>query len=583
MFNEHEKQIIIFGKESGKSPEQIQTAVAKYRAGIVSQPAPVATTPKTTAEKVSGALGFDGAVDTFGSIIARAQANPEDRQNIPKPTLKQTLGSVAQVGSLAIPGTTLLRGAAIGATQMGGQAASNNESAASIAAKTAGGGILGPVLGMAGKALSKVGQTAYEFVLPRSAKEAQFIQTYRAKLTLPERFAHILSSEGGPQTSARTAFNQSLVGTEGMLGVQGKKAANTLWSNVIAPRLDDAESVNMQGFFMKLRQEVVDETPELSRQSTLLKALDALQDDYQKLGAVSFKKLQEFKEGWAEFVPEKAYKGEAIAGAFNDIKDKAADLARRTIYDRLGPDVRQAYFDYGNLQAIQKLGQTAMTGGRLKGGSFTGISAIKDMFLTPIGTLGGLVIYGVGRGIQLIGPRGLSTVGQLLETPSTTGEDGQQPTLEPTTPQTQEDIPSQNPTTSPQTSKAQKIFSEVHDTVAADPLIGMGLSAKAGKVSLNAADIMKDALLEKLKKGAPSLSKAMNLPKNIEEEAAIAAKNLESKANPTQEDLNDALEIARMMGHDVRAIAEAYIKASQTAFEQVRNKFGRFTDEIRRK
>ena len=45
-FNEQEKQIVIFGKQSGKSTDEISNAIARYRAGITTQPeTPVETKP----------------------------------------------------------------------------------------------------------------------------------------------------------------------------------------------------------------------------------------------------------------------------------------------------------------------------------------------------------------------------------------------------------------------------------------------------------------------------------------------------------------------------------------------------------
>jgi hypothetical protein len=200
-----------------------------------------------------------------------------------------------------------------------------------------------------------------------------------------------------------------------MLGVQAKRASSNLWTGLIKPQLDASTAkINMPTFFDTMQQKIVAANPELSRQNSLLEALDAMKEDYSNVKDITLSKLQDFKKGWAKFVPDKAYRGKPIGGAFKEVQDSAAGLARTTIYDALGPEVKQAYFDYGNLQGIQELGQKAMAGGRFKGGFGGFWSAVKDTALTPVGTIGGQTIYKAGQGVEIIGKTGAQTVGQAL-------------------------------------------------------------------------------------------------------------------------------------------------------------------------
>lgn len=280
-------------------------------------------------------------------------------------------------------------------------------------------GVGGPLGTIGGKLISKTGEAIAKVAIPTSLREAGLIQAYKANVPLLQRIMSILGESKAPNTAAQTAVDKGLMGTESMIGVQAKKANKTLWNDLIAPQLDKSEvQVSMPAYFDAMGENIVKNNPELSRQKTLMKALEALREDYAGVKNVTLKELQKFKEGWAEHVPEKAYRGEDIAGAFTEIKNEAADMARDTIYKALGPEVKQAYFDYGNLKAIEELGKKAMTGGKLKGGAGSFISAIKDMLVTPVATIGGQTIYKVGQGVQLIGKPGARVLRDIIAEPS---------------------------------------------------------------------------------------------------------------------------------------------------------------------
>jgi hypothetical protein len=251
--------------------------------------------------------------------------------------------------------------------------------------------------------LKLTGKGVAEGVIPTSAKEAKLIQTYEAL--------------GGikPNTAAQTAFKKQIMGTEKIIGVEAKKKSNELWNDLISPALKRTKIVvDVPKFFDEAKQAIIKGNPELSRQKSLIEALNAIKQDYKGVSEISLEQLQKFKEGWAKFVPEKAYKGKPIAGAFNEVRDTLSDLSRQSIYHSLGDTVKEAYFDYGNLKALEELGQKAMTGGKLKGGAGSWISAIKDMALTPIGTIGGKIVYKIGDGIEVFGRQGAKTLRDLF-------------------------------------------------------------------------------------------------------------------------------------------------------------------------
>ncbi len=266
-----------------------------------------------------------------------------------------------------------------------------------------------------GQVVSAIGKSTIKSAIPTSAREAQILQSYKANVPFAERIANLVQDTNLPKSAAQTVADKGLMGTESMLGVQAKKATKSLWNDLIHPQLKASpDKVNMPQFFNELEAKIIKDNPELSRQKDLLEGIQALKDDYAGVHEVPLETLQKFKEGWAKFVPEKAYKGKPISGVFNEIKDTASDLARNKIYSSLGDEVKQAYFDYGNLKAVEELGQKAMTGGKLKGGAGTFISAVKDMAITPVATIGGNIIYNVGKGIQMVGKPGARFVRDIF-------------------------------------------------------------------------------------------------------------------------------------------------------------------------
>ena len=315
----------------------------------------------------------------------------------------------------------VLGGVAIGGAEAAGSAMQREAPAGDVLKEGAIGGAIGAAAGGllygAGQILKKTGEGIYKAVMPTSTREAKLLQTYKAKTPLTTRIKTALgfADDAAPRTVAKTGFEKGLVGTESMIGVQARRAQDVVWDDVIEPALNSSKKVvNMQEYLDDLGKEVIKTTPELGRQKALLEAVEAMKADYAGVGNVPIAQLQKFKEGWAEFVPDKAYMGKPIAGAFNEVKDMAADKARNTIYSELGKNVKEAYFDYGNLRGIAELGQKAMAGGRLKGGFGGFWSAVKDMTLTPIGTIGGRTVYRTAQGIQLFGRPGALVLSDIL-------------------------------------------------------------------------------------------------------------------------------------------------------------------------
>lgn len=280
-------------------------------------------------------------------------------------------------------------------------------------------GFGGEALGTLTKPLASVAKGIYKMAIPLSKKagETKLVQAYKASVPFIQRVGAALADNvKGPITAAETAFQKGLMGTESMIGVQARKANKKIWDSLIEPALESYKGkVDIPTFFQYVREQIVKENPELSRQSSLLKGLESMQADYAKMGTIALKELQNFKSGWDKFVPEKAFRGESVAGAVNEVRKTLADTARKVIHTAIDdPIVKQAYIDYGNLKGLQEWGEVAMSGGKFKGGAGSFISAAKDAVLVPIATIGGQVLYRTAQGIQFIAPAGVKTLLDII-------------------------------------------------------------------------------------------------------------------------------------------------------------------------
>lgn len=280
-----------------------------------------------------------------------------------------------------------------------------------------------PALTAAGRLTSKAGSKMVESVIPTSTREAGILQTYKANKPFLQRVGDVLSgTEKAPITAGKTALTTKqgqtvggLFGTKSQIGIQAKRASDSLWSDVISPRLKEStKAVDLDQFFNKIEGDIIANNPELSRQKSLLEGLQSIREDYAGTKVISLDKLQKLKEGWAQFVPEKAYQGKPIAGAFNDVRNLMSSEARQTIYNELGDDVKQAYIDYGNLTGLKEMGKKSMTGQALKGGTGGLVSEIFSQAVTPVGTVGGQVLYRLGNGLEFLGNAGAKKLSQVL-------------------------------------------------------------------------------------------------------------------------------------------------------------------------
>jgi len=218
-----------------------------------------------------------------------------------------------------------------------------------------------------------------------------------------------------PITEAETATRRGLFGTEWQLGTQAKQVGSNLWKDYVAPALKSSkEKISMPQFLSDIKKEIMG-MADLNRRKTLKTAFDKFAGDFKKVNNFSLEKLQEYKEGWAKFIPEASYKGKPIGGSLNEIRDMATKKARSIIYDKLGTEVKQAYLDLSNLKSIATYAQKSIEG--LADKSFTRkmYEFLLDKTVTPISTTAGQILYMTGEGLEFIGKKGAKKVGDIIK------------------------------------------------------------------------------------------------------------------------------------------------------------------------
>lgn len=386
---------------------------------------------KSLLDKIGSVAGLDVIGKKIGYGLARldplVRQYPESIAD--DPTWGQTAGAGLKLASTLIPGgaagSLALKGAIGGGAYGLGQGMVEKKNVVDTL-KTGGeyaigGAVMGKALSFLPKGLKTSGIKSTSIGMTQTEGEKLAMLKYdAAKPTLIERVSSLFSGKKAitlpkPRTTAETVADILLPGTERGLGVSASRVQPKLWNEVIAPALKSTkDKVDMKKFFTELSSQIIKETPDLSRRSTLLDGLNSLKGDFKNVSKIGFEKLQDYKSGWAKFIPEKAYAGHPIAGALNEVRKMASDKARSIISDKLGPVVKQAYWDYGNLNNIIKeatTGNPAIDKTSLLRGAW---QFVVDKGLTPVTSFAGKVLYKSGQGLEYIGEVGMKNLGDIL-------------------------------------------------------------------------------------------------------------------------------------------------------------------------
>lgn len=273
------------------------------------------------------------------------------------------------------------------------------------------------------KLLKTAGEKSFGLAVKMEEPTKIALQSYEAaNPTLFGRIRNFVMGEkprvsnlNAPITEANTAVRKGLMGSEWQIGVQAKQVSQNLWDKTISPALKSSkEKINMPSFLKEIRSEII-KTSDLNRRKVLLDAFQKFSNDFKNVGSFGLEKLQQYKQDWAKFVPEATHRGKVITGSLNEIRNLASKKARNIIYDKLGPEVKQAYFDYGNLGSIAKAGEKSVEGLGDKSFSRKVYEMILDKAVTPVATIGGQILYKTGEGLEFIGKKGATKVKDIVK------------------------------------------------------------------------------------------------------------------------------------------------------------------------
>lgn len=360
------------------------------------------------------AVGFSEPLGRTIEAVFGGAADKYGEWKFKHPEAAQDFEAVANIASLLPIGK---------AGQVAGKAGQVAGKATIKGGKTLLGGVE-----QAGKATKIGGDALYKTAYDYTALEAPRVQKYRADVPFLDRVKNALNDitpKNKPVTTGDTALRMGLKGSAATIGVGARQAADTLWTQAIGPTLQSIKGrVRIkEDWIAGVKNNIIKNTKELTRKKGLLEALDAFADDYKKVSKVSYFQLQKYKEGLAKFVPQKYYKGKDIASDFGEVKALLAEQARKLIYDAkidkqhlpYGYDFKTAYLDYGNLKNLMELGEGALTQSKLKGASFMGLNALYNIATVPVKTVGGQVLYRVGQKLEILGQAGAKKLGDLIK------------------------------------------------------------------------------------------------------------------------------------------------------------------------
>jgi hypothetical protein len=205
------------------------------------------------------------------------------------------------------------------------------------------------------------------------------------------------------------------MGTESELGVQATRIADDLWNTKIQPKLSKVKgAVNMKTFLGEVEKEIGKGTKGI-RRTQLLESFADIKDAYKNVNKINLEKLQKYKEDWAEFIPDAAYKGKTPSAAIRQVQKLMAEKARKIIYKYVGEEGKEAYIDYGNLKSIMKSADKSVRDPAKRGITTNAWQFIMDKAVTPIVTTAGKVLYKTGEGLEFIGKPGAKKVRDIIE------------------------------------------------------------------------------------------------------------------------------------------------------------------------
>lgn len=274
----------------------------------------------------------------------------------------------------------------------------------------------GEVVSGTGRLLKAGAQKLYEHAITPNVEESQQLLDYRAKEPFLTRIKRIYEgTDNPPQTRGSTAMEQGIAGTEEMVGVRGKRISDKIWKETVKPALDESKGVMSKEEMFSPIEKRISETIEPTKRAAYQDAYDYLKDAYKDRENFTMTEAQSIKSQIDTFTPDKVWKGKPIANELKTLNNDMANGIRTKIYGTLGPEVQQAYADWGNLHELEQVGIKAISDAPFKGGAGAMVKGLWDTATTPIKTYAGKILYRVGDAFEFVGDKGIKTFGEYLE------------------------------------------------------------------------------------------------------------------------------------------------------------------------
>jgi hypothetical protein len=462
MLTQQEKQIIEFGKQNGKSADEVKQALNKYR----QETGWVAPQPPMEQESQGFMSGVKEDFNKRVNTAADAQVAALEGKQADGSAALQTIGQGAGfIGDLVTRGLSAITPKFIkdplkaGVQKVGEtepvqatmtkynewkqkhpEAAANLEAGVNIAsiipgAKAgvtaaqsltdaaligAGKGLVGVsnLLDGAGNVIKGTGGVLYRSAITPNVKEAERILKYRADSPLLTRISDTIEGiDQPPRTRGQTALEYGLQGREQDIGIQAKRLSDSLWNDEIAPAVKASDAVMTKEELFAPAIARINAITDPTRRQSLANALESIIEDYQTFdNSFDLTKAQALKRDLAEFVPSKIYRGQEVASELRTIQADMADAIRQKTYEALkDQNIKQKYLDWANLHELENIGVKAISEAEFKGGSGTLIAGLWDQATVPVKTIGGQTLYRVGDMLEFEGVKGIRTFGEYLQ------------------------------------------------------------------------------------------------------------------------------------------------------------------------
>jgi hypothetical protein len=576
----------------------VKMTQAQYDAKYAAKPTPTKSTGQKILDagtSVANFFGAKGISEQFGADIARARAPEAEKNLVSYPSMKSVLGSALQTGANFVPGTgvgagltrKVATGAATGyAMDVGSKLQTNTEKPFTPGLGTAIGGAL-PIAG----ALTRTSNIA-----STAKKAANNLEKSNLRMTPVEN--QNLKKQG--KDIANFLAKKKIIGT----AEQRYAKVSGIYDDMerkITREIDGARVAVGKNEVLeeiaKIPEKYVDNLSEydsvVSKVERIMETLKKNKGDTLTGTTLNSIKRNEWQNAYAKNNTD----------VVNEVSHDVGEIIKK-ILDKNVPGLSKLNDEYGMVIAAKR--QLFKAQSRNAAGVFTraagvmGGSGLGAILGGPVGAGAGAYIGDkaanltatpmrsvVGAGAQIASEaikknplRGAVQPARksLLQAIQANRPEQTAPTPEERTPLSPEIQSSPKPTIDP-----GRVNDDGSITVKGpvsgkdmtiDPMVGGGTAKAVGKAGVAATDIMKDALLSKLRQGAPKLGNALDT--NLSSEAEEFVKFLQEIPNPTIAQMNKGLEILKRQGHDVSKISDDIIEATRREYEQARDLFGRF-------